>query len=250
MIFVSVGTHPHPFTRLLSEIARLVDEKIITEKVIVQAGYTSFKHSKILVYDFLSLDEFEKNVEKCSLFITHAGEGNIGLGFQKKKPMIIVPRRQKWGEHTDDHQLELARASQKRGYGRVISDVKLLRESILTPPIVREANDKSFFNSILHRVARESGLKVPLFNNHSWKKPQTASIVVATLNGGMPLIKAINGMLRQDFPGKYEIIVVDDGSFDNVTPELLRKHFTGHEKVKLIFLPRSGVCKARNAGIY
>jgi glycosyltransferase involved in cell wall biosynthesis len=102
----------------------------------------------------------------------------------------------------------------------------------------------------LNRILKEEKLSnsaaIPA---EKFEKPKSATIVVATLNGGEPLIKAINGMLNQDFKGKYEIVVVDDGSFDGITSELLKKHFSNHKKVKLIFLPRSGVCKARNAGI-
>jgi len=45
------------------------------------------------------------------------------------------------------------------------------------------------------------------------KKPKV-SVVVPTFNSGKFLLKCIQSLLRQDFPGPYEIIIVDDGSTD------------------------------------
>lgn len=75
-----------------------------------------------------------------------------------------------------------------------------------------------------------------------------ASIVIATLNNAKVLKKVLNGMLSLDYPNDYEIIVVNDGSTDN-TKEMLQKEFGKNKRIKIINLPRSGVCKARNAGI-
>ncbi|MEK6820882.1 MAG: glycosyltransferase family A protein, partial [archaeon] len=108
----------------------------------------------------------------------------------------------------------------------------------------------SFVQQTVDTLAKEWGVGTPASLQVSKSTiPDSASIVVATLNGGAPLIKAINGMLEQDFSGEWEIIVVDDGSWDGLTRPLLEKNFGKNKKVKLIFLPRSGVCKARNAGI-
>ena len=41
MIFVTLGTQDKKFTRLLSEIDKLIDKKVISDEVIVQAGYSS-----------------------------------------------------------------------------------------------------------------------------------------------------------------------------------------------------------------
>ena len=42
MIFVSVGTHSQPFTRLLKKIDELIEQKKITEPVMVQVGYSDY----------------------------------------------------------------------------------------------------------------------------------------------------------------------------------------------------------------
>ena len=73
------------------------------------------------------------------------------------------------------------------------------------------------------------------------------SIVIPTLNNPEILRKVLKAMLELDYPADYEIIVVNDGSTD-YTKEML-KQFDKNKKISVINLPRSGVCKARNAGI-
>lgn len=75
-----------------------------------------------------------------------------------------------------------------------------------------------------------------------------ASIVIPTLNNADVLKKVLKRMLALDYPNDYEVIVVNDGSTDS-TQEMLEKEFAGERKISVINLPRSGVCKARNAGI-
>ncbi len=75
-----------------------------------------------------------------------------------------------------------------------------------------------------------------------------ASVVIPAFNNRDGLRNVLKGMLALDYPGEYEVIVVDDGSGDG-TPEMLDREFAGNPKIKAIHLPRSGVCKARNAGI-
>ncbi|MBM3281772.1 MAG: glycosyltransferase [Candidatus Diapherotrites archaeon] len=249
MIFVSVGTHPDSFSRLLNEVVRLREKGIIRGKIIIQSGYTPFTHHGVEVHPFMNPDVFEKTIREADVFITHAGEGNMGWAIQGRIPMVIVPRRKKYGEHTNDHQLELARAAEKEKYGVVVYDIENLSAAIQraqkNPPLPVRGH---VIPSLKH-AASELEVALPTTPRPKSPPPKTASIVVATLNGGEPLIKAIHGMLSQQFAGKYEVIVVDDGSFDGVTPSLLKKNFAHDKRVTLLFLPRSGVCKARNAGI-
>lgn len=251
-LFVSLGTHPQSFTRLLNEINRLNETKRIKGNVFIQAGYTPFPSSQKNTVDFLPIPEFEKKIQECDVFITHAGEGNIGTALKFRKPLIVVPRRVEFNEHTNDHQLEMARATHENGFGIVVHEITQLEEAIMHATNIKQKPLHGYINQILENETRNLGIEPSLKikkTTPKWKAPTSASIVVASFNGGEPLIKAVNGMLNQDYNGKYEVIVVDDGSFDGKTPDLLQKNFGKNPKVTLIFLPRSGVCKTRNAGI-
>ena len=130
MIFISVGTHKQQFDRLLKAIDELIAKKVITQSVFAQVGHSKYKPKRFKGKKFLGLEEFDEKIKKCDLFITHAGEGNIGTAMQLEKKMIIVPRRAKFGEHTNDHQLELADAIKKQKQAIVIENVSELENAI------------------------------------------------------------------------------------------------------------------------
>lgn len=134
MIFVSIGTHPQPFTRLLCKIDRLIENKLIREEVIAQTGYTKFDSNQFKTIAFLSLADFDSHVKNARLVITHGGEGNIGACLQHHKPMVIVPRLAAFNEHTNDHQLELSQAIADAKKGIVILDIEKLANAIEQAP--------------------------------------------------------------------------------------------------------------------
>jgi glycosyltransferase involved in cell wall biosynthesis len=74
------------------------------------------------------------------------------------------------------------------------------------------------------------------------------SIVIATYNNASVLKRTLDGVLALDYPSQFEVIVVSDGSNDG-TRELIENDFAHNRNLAFIDLPRSGVCKARNAGI-
>jgi UDP-N-acetylglucosamine transferase subunit ALG13 len=130
MIFVSVGTHAQQFNRLLKEIDELAETGAIKESIFAQIGNSSYIPKNYSFKKFLAIEEFDKYIKKCNLFITHAGEGNIGTALQFEKKMIILPRRKKFGEHTNDHQLELAQAIKNEKQAIVLSSEKEIEKAI------------------------------------------------------------------------------------------------------------------------
>ncbi|HZX20310.1 MAG TPA: glycosyltransferase, partial [archaeon] len=96
-----------------------------------QTGYSDYKPKGIECKDFLSLDDFRAMMKKSSLVITHAGEGNIGLGKNIGKKMIIVPRKKEFSEHTNDHQLELAHVCEEKKLGLVAWNISELGKKIV-----------------------------------------------------------------------------------------------------------------------
>ena len=116
MIFVALGTQDKSFERLLKIIDENIQNKVINEKVIVQAGYTKYKSDNMQIFDYVSIDDFNKYINECSLFITHGGVGNILTTLKLNKKVIAVPRLAKYKEHTNDHQLQIVNNFYKKGY--------------------------------------------------------------------------------------------------------------------------------------
>lgn len=80
------------------------------------------------------------------------------------------------------------------------------------------------------------------------KKKFNASIVIATYNNRKTLEKVLKAVLSQEFFGKYEVIVVNDGSTDD-TKKFLEFFSKGKSNMRIINQSNLGVCKARNNGI-
>ncbi|SDM54787.1 PssE/Cps14G family polysaccharide biosynthesis glycosyltransferase [Sediminibacillus halophilus] len=116
MILVVLGTHELPFTRLLDEVDRLKQERIIKEEVIVQHGHTPYKSEQLTLKPFVSYEEMDALYEDAGLVITHAGTGSVITGLRKGKTVIAAPRLKKYGEHNDDHQLQLVEAFTAQGH--------------------------------------------------------------------------------------------------------------------------------------
>ena len=107
MIFITVGSQKFQFNRLLEKVDKLIDEGVITEPVFAQSGASDY-HPRNYPYEpFLNRDDFSKRIDECDIVITHGGTGVIIGAVKKGKKVIAVPRLAKYGEHVDDHQLQL-----------------------------------------------------------------------------------------------------------------------------------------------
>lgn len=129
-IFLTLGTHPQQFYRLLKKVDELVGEKKIKQKVFAQTGHTNVKPNNIAFTKFLTLDEFNKKMREADIIITHAGEGNIGLAKKLGKKMIVMPRLKEFKEHTNDHQTELAETVEEKKLGLVAWNENELEEKL------------------------------------------------------------------------------------------------------------------------
>ena len=107
MVLVMLGTQNNSFHRLLEEIDRLIENKVINEEVIVQKGYTKYESKNMNTIDFISRDELENLEKQASYIITHGGVGSIVSSLEKGKKVIAVPRLHKYSEHVNDHQKEI-----------------------------------------------------------------------------------------------------------------------------------------------
>lgn len=128
MILVILGTQDKPFTRLLDAVDKACDKKIIKDKVIVQAGTTKYSSKNMEIFDLIPMNKFNRLVGQADLIITHGGVGSIIQGLKKGKKIIAVPRLKKYGEHTNDHQLQIIDEFTRQGYIIPCKDLNKLDE--------------------------------------------------------------------------------------------------------------------------
>lgn len=130
MIYVAVGTQKFQFNRLLRMVDELVKEGVIKEEVFAQIGHSDYQPQCYRYKDFLEKDEFENYVRTCNLLITHSGVATIVAGLKNEKPVIVVPRLERYGEHVDDHQIQIADSFSKQKYVILCDEESTLEECI------------------------------------------------------------------------------------------------------------------------
>ena len=103
MIFVTVGTQ-EPFDRLIKALDEVYPE-MEDRDIVVQAPLEDFEPRYFKTVQFINPSEFSDIFERADLIVGHAGTGTILSALVKQKPLIIMPRICKYGEHRNDHQL-------------------------------------------------------------------------------------------------------------------------------------------------
>lgn len=131
MILVTLGTQDKSFKRLLRAIDKAIENGVIQQKVIVQAGYTKYESNNMEILDFVAVDEFEKLIKKCDILITHGGVGSILTGIDYGKKVIAAARLKMYGEHTNDHQLEVIERFSNDGFIVELSDFENIKEALI-----------------------------------------------------------------------------------------------------------------------
>lgn len=131
MILVMLGTQNNSFVRLLKQIDELVEKKVIDEKIVVQAGYTKYDSKNMTIFGLIPREELERYQDKADLIITHGGVGSIVSSIKRGKRVIAVPRLHKYKEHVNDHQLQIIKNFDNKGYIIGISDVEELEDALM-----------------------------------------------------------------------------------------------------------------------
>ena len=130
MILVTLGTQDKNFVRLLEKIDQLINNGLIKDKVIVQAGFTKYNSENMEIFDLIPQDEFNDLMDKADIIITHGGVGNIISALEKNKKVIAVPRLAKYGEHINDHQTQIIAKFNALGYIIGLQDVDELDDAV------------------------------------------------------------------------------------------------------------------------
>lgn len=128
LILVVVGLM-YGFEQLVKEIDEIAGRT--EEKVVVQIGKTSYLPKNAEYFRFGSKEEIDELHKSARVVVCHAGVGSIITALEHDKPVIAVPRRKKFGESFDDHQLEIAKELGKEGAIKVIYDVKELERALM-----------------------------------------------------------------------------------------------------------------------
>jgi UDP-N-acetylglucosamine transferase subunit ALG13 len=152
MIFVTIGSH-QPFDRLIrtiDEIAPSLNE----ETIIAQVCKTNYKVKNIQSVEFVSPAEFNSYFTQAKLIISHAGMGTIISALVDEKPILVMPRLERYHETRNDHQLATARRLQELDYIHVAFDESELKDKV-----------KSLTGGALHPLHKIGNYASPMLMN-------------------------------------------------------------------------------------
>ena len=149
MIFVILGTQDKPFTRLLE----IMENSKTDEEIVVQAGFTRFESDRMKIFDYVNSDDFDRYIRDADIIIAHGGVGTIMNALNNKKKVIACARLSKYGEHQNDHQLQLLKPLREAGYILELEDGddidELLREAQTFEPKEYVSNNAKFIGLIM-----------------------------------------------------------------------------------------------------
>lgn len=145
MVFATIGTQKQKFDRFLDII--LKSKELQNEKIVVQMGGNKYDNTndKIEIKSYISSDEFEKYMNEADLIICHGGVGTIFTALERGKNVIVIPRLKKYGEHINDHQVDICKQLQDEGYILYLSDGEDIDEKIR---ILKSKKLKKYANSL------------------------------------------------------------------------------------------------------
>lgn len=128
MIFVSVGFHNQGFLRLIKKMDEIAGK--IDEVVIMQIGHTDYTPQNAEFFDFKDSDENIKELcNKARVVVTHGGMA-IMTALEQGTPVIGIPRLQKYGEHTNDHQIDIIDKFAKDGGIIAVREVDEIEDAL------------------------------------------------------------------------------------------------------------------------
>lgn len=146
MIFVTVGSQKFPFDRLIKKVDQLIREGLMQEEIFIQTGTSGYvpacPHQA-----FCERARFEELMEDCGILITHGGAGTMVDAAKRGKRTVAVPRLARYGEHVDNHQLELTEQLHSMNLVYACPDVERLPEAL------RAVRDRSFARFTSHTEA-------------------------------------------------------------------------------------------------
>jgi UDP-N-acetylglucosamine transferase subunit ALG13 len=125
MIFVTIGTTER-FDRLLAALDTLAAD----EEVVVQCGDSTTRPARSTCVEFLPYDELVDHIRRARVVVAHAGVGTIMTALANGKRPILVPRRARFGEAVDDHQVELSAHLEQLGLVTVVHDLADLKAAV------------------------------------------------------------------------------------------------------------------------
>lgn len=114
MLFLTIGTLLG-FDRLVRAMDEAIASGQIDQEVFAQIGPGSYIPRHMKHVQVLAQDDFDRILASADGLISHAGIGSINAALKSQRPMVVLPRLKRFGEHVNDHQLHTAQKFEALG---------------------------------------------------------------------------------------------------------------------------------------
>jgi UDP-N-acetylglucosamine transferase subunit ALG13 len=113
-VVVTVGSLSFSFVRLLTRLRKIIppDAELLLQ-VGVDADRLEWDGAGIRAT--MAPDELDDEMASADVVIAHSGIGSALATLDAGKMPVLVPRLKRFGEHVDDHQVQIARTLHARG---------------------------------------------------------------------------------------------------------------------------------------
>jgi len=112
-IAVTVGTLPYSFRRLIERLLAILPKD--AEVVLWQTGWTPLDGLGVDGRRLVPPSDLSMALQAADVVVQHGGIGSALQALEAGKRPVMVPRRERFGEHVDDHQEQVARELARRG---------------------------------------------------------------------------------------------------------------------------------------
>lgn len=119
--------HTQGFDRLLKKMDEIAGQT--GEEVVMQIGHTSFRPRNAKWFDFATEAEIKEFCRKARVVVTHPAMSVLDA-LDQGTPVVVVPRRKRYNEVIDDHQVAFARVLEKEGKALAVYEVDGLEQAL------------------------------------------------------------------------------------------------------------------------
>jgi beta-1,4-N-acetylglucosaminyltransferase len=127
LIFVTLGTHHQPFNRAID---LLRESGLEGEEIVIQHGTTPVTSLVARWLQYVDYQEALRLMSEARAVVTHAGVGSIMSALSVGQMPIVIPRLHAYGEHVDDHQLQIAHRLSTSGRITLATDHQTLERAL------------------------------------------------------------------------------------------------------------------------
>ncbi len=125
MIFVTVGSTPFRFDRLIEAVGQLDPDELV-----VQYGPATPPNGVKQAHEWLTFDQVMGFMGEADTVVSHAGAGTIICAANLGHIPVVMPRLKRYGETVDDHQVALAEVFERTGRVSVVWDASTLPDRV------------------------------------------------------------------------------------------------------------------------